>query len=119
VKTFWLERVFPGQTEMTMVTGTVAEATVFSDGLAVLHWLTDPAGTEVYPAPDGEILMRQVRESSGRSRFTETGRFPQRAAASWSHAGEQEAGGLGLSEQGAQGRVPERRKEADAGQDQG
>lgn len=46
----------------------VAEAAVFSDGPAVLHWLTDPAGTEFYPS---EAAMRHVRESSGRSRFEE------------------------------------------------
>jgi hypothetical protein len=81
MKTFQLVRVIPGQTETTQVTGIVAEAAVFSDGLAVLHWLTDPAGTEVYPAPDGEALMRQVRESSGRSQFRETGKIFRAAGA--------------------------------------
>lgn len=49
-------------------TGIVAEAVVYSDGVAVLHWLTAPGGTEFYPS---EADMRLVRESSGRSRFTE------------------------------------------------
>jgi len=72
MKTFQLIRDTPGNTEATAVTGIVAEATVFSGGLAVLHWLTSPDGTEVYPAPSGEEAMREVRESSGRSRFAET-----------------------------------------------
>jgi hypothetical protein len=75
MKTFQLFRMAPGPDEITARTGIVAEAAVFSDGLAVLHWLTDPAGTEIYPAPDGEDDMRAVRESSGRSQFHETGRF--------------------------------------------
>lgn len=29
--------------------GVVAEAAVFTDGTAVLHWLTEPRATEVYP----------------------------------------------------------------------
>jgi hypothetical protein len=75
MKAFQLVRVSPGQTEITSVTGVVAEAAVFSDGLAVLHWLTNPACTEIYPAPDGEGAMRAVRESSGRSQFRETGKI--------------------------------------------
>jgi hypothetical protein len=80
MRTFQLIRETPGPSAAMQVTEIVAEAVVYSDGLAVLHWLTDPAGTEVYPAPDGEILMRQVRERSGRSQFRETGRLDLRAA---------------------------------------
>lgn len=46
--------------------GVVAEAVVFTDGTAVLHWLTEPRATEAYPS---EEAMRQVREASGRSVF--------------------------------------------------
>jgi hypothetical protein len=56
----------PGVAEPT---GTVAEAVVFSDGTAVLHWLTDPCGTEFYASEDA---MRGVRERSGRSAFAES-----------------------------------------------
>lgn len=47
-------------------TGAVAEAVVFADGTAVLHWMTSPAATESYPS---EAAMRQVREKSGRCFF--------------------------------------------------
>jgi len=63
-----LIRTEPGPSDMTRPTGTVAEAIVFTDGQSVLHWLTYPRGTEVYPS---EAEMRAVRESSGRSRFYE------------------------------------------------
>jgi hypothetical protein len=81
MRTFQLIRDTPGTTPAAEVTGVVAEAVIFSDGQAVLHWLTYPAGTEVYPAPGGEALMREVREASGRSRFAETGRWPHGATA--------------------------------------
>jgi hypothetical protein len=72
MKTLHLIRDVPGPTvHAAWLTGIVAEAVVFSDGLAVLHWLTDPAGTEIYPSEDA---MREVREASGRSRFIETGK---------------------------------------------
>ena len=64
----FLSRTEAGPTEMTRQTGVVAEAVVFSDGQAILHWLTYPRGTEVYPS---EAEMRAVREGSGRSRFCE------------------------------------------------
>lgn len=63
----YLSRLVPGPTPATRVTGVVAEAVVFSDGPAVLHWLTEPRGTEMYPS---EADMREIRESSGRSVFT-------------------------------------------------
>jgi hypothetical protein len=63
-----LFRDVAGPTEVTRTRGIVAEAIVFSDGQAVLHWLGYPRGTEVYPS---EAEMRAVREASGRSRFTE------------------------------------------------
>ena len=63
-----LVRMEPGPSEETRPTGIVAEATVFSDGTAVLHWLTEPRGTEFYP---DETAMRKIREASGRSRFYE------------------------------------------------
>ena len=72
MKTLRLVRDVPGPTEQTRETGGVAEAVVFSDGRAVLHWLTDPRGTEFY---ESEADMREVREASGRSRFTETGKL--------------------------------------------
>lgn len=65
-KLLLLVRNQPGPTETMKVTGVVAEAVVFSDGLAVLHWLTEPRGTEFYP---DETAMRAIREVSGRSRF--------------------------------------------------
>jgi hypothetical protein len=71
-----LVRTEPGQ-GAAQPTGTVAEAAVFSDGTAVLHWLTDPGGTEFYAS---EQAMRGVRESSGRSRFTEPGIIPDMEA---------------------------------------
>lgn len=61
-----LVRKSPGETNVSQATGVVAEAVVFSDGLSVLHWLTDPAGTEMYAQ---EEMMRRVRELSGRSEF--------------------------------------------------
>lgn len=63
-----LVRLSPGPSEMTAPTGVVADAIVFSDGLAILHWRTDPHGTEIYESEDA---MRRVRESSGRSHFEE------------------------------------------------
>jgi hypothetical protein len=72
MKTLRLVRDVPGPTEQTRETGGVAEAVVYSDGRAVLHWLTEPRGTELY---DSEADMRAVREASGRSRFTETGKL--------------------------------------------
>lgn len=60
----------PGQ-----AAGVVAEAVLFTDGAAVLHWLTEPHVTEVYPSEDA---MRQVREASGRSVFLDE--FPPRKA---------------------------------------
>lgn len=65
-----LIRTEPGPSEETRPTGVVAEAIVFSDGPAVLHWLTDPHGTEFY---ESEADMRRIREHSGRSRFYEAG----------------------------------------------
>jgi hypothetical protein len=61
-----LERTEPGPSDETRTTGAVAEAIVFSDGTAVLHWLTNPGATEVYRS---EKDMRKIREFSGRSRF--------------------------------------------------
>ncbi len=46
--------------------GVVAEAVVFSTGLAVLQWLTEPQAVETYPS---EAAMRGQREQSGRSVF--------------------------------------------------
>lgn len=63
-----LIRETPGPSEVTKDTGIVAEAVVFSDGSAVLHWLTSPWATEVYAS---EADMRKIREFSGRSHFTE------------------------------------------------
>lgn len=57
-------------------TGTVADAAVFPDGLAILHWRTAPAGTEVYQS---EADMRLVRERSGRSHFEEAPREAEAA----------------------------------------
>lgn len=65
---YHLVRQAPGPTAQTAVTGVVAEAVVFGDGIAVLHWLTEPRGTEFYPS---EAAMRQIREGSGRSRFVQ------------------------------------------------
>jgi hypothetical protein len=62
-----LTRMVPGP-GLAHATGQVAEATVYDDGTAVLHWLTDPHATEVYPSEAG---MRQVREISGRSWFSD------------------------------------------------
>lgn len=67
-RVFWLIRDEPGPTPETAMVGTVADAVVFEDGVAVLHWRTAPAGTEIYPS---EEAMRTVRERSGRSRFSE------------------------------------------------
>jgi DNA-binding transcriptional ArsR family regulator len=64
------------RTEAEQSPGRVAEAVVFSDGKAVLHWLTDPGSIEFYASEDE---MRAVRERSGRSRFAETGTAPNRA----------------------------------------
>jgi hypothetical protein len=61
-----LTRITPGPSPETQVTGDVAEAVVFSDGPAVLHWLTEPRGTEFYPS---EQDMRKIREFSGRPEF--------------------------------------------------
>jgi len=65
-----LFRDMPGPDELTAKRGIVAEAVVFSDGKAVLHWLTGIDVTETYPSEDD---MRLVRERSGRSRFIEAG----------------------------------------------
>jgi len=72
MKTLRLVRDVPGPTEQTRETGGVAEAVIFSDGRAVLHWLTEPRATEFYESEDA---MREVREASGRSRFIETGKL--------------------------------------------
>lgn len=45
---FRLIRSTPGSAPAAQVTGIVAEAAVFSDGLSILHWLTPPQGTEIY-----------------------------------------------------------------------
>ena len=63
-----LTRCGPGPTEVTQRVGVVADAVIFPDGSAVLHWRTVPSGTEFYPT---EKAMRLIRESSGRSYFTE------------------------------------------------
>lgn len=63
-----LVREQPGPSEVTRTTGVVAEACVFSDGSAVLRWLTNPGSTESYAS---EKDMRKIREFSGRSRFCE------------------------------------------------
>jgi hypothetical protein len=83
MKTLRLVRDVPGPAEQTRETGGVAEAVVYSDGRAVLHWLTEPRGTEFY---DSEADMRAVREASGRSRFTETGKLNLPLAAKGSTA---------------------------------
>jgi hypothetical protein len=44
----------------------VADAVVFPDGMCVLHWRTDPPGTEIYPS---KSAMHQIRHASGRSVF--------------------------------------------------
>jgi hypothetical protein len=67
-KILLLARTQPGPSDETKLTGIVAEAAVFSDGSAVLHWLTKPGATEVYAS---EKDMRKIREFSGRSRFFE------------------------------------------------
>jgi hypothetical protein len=63
-----LIRTEPGPSDETKPTGIVAEAAVYSDGTAVLHWLTSPGATEVYASEED---MRAIREFSGRSRFYE------------------------------------------------
>jgi len=63
-----LVREVPGPSEVTRPTGIVAEACVFSDGSAVLRWLTNPGATEWYASEED---MRKIREFSGRSRFCE------------------------------------------------
>lgn len=67
-RVWYLSRLKPGTTEATRVTGIVAVALVCPDGVSILHWLTEPRGTEIYPSEDA---MRQIREASGRSVFTE------------------------------------------------
>jgi hypothetical protein len=69
MKTLTLQRFKSGPTEVTLPLGDVAEAVVFTDGLAVLRWLTEPYGIEIYPT---ETDMRMVRERSGRSQFIES-----------------------------------------------
>jgi hypothetical protein len=49
--------------------GYVADAIVFSDGMSILRWRTEPRGVEIYPT---EQAMRDVRERSGRSHFVMT-----------------------------------------------
>jgi hypothetical protein len=68
IRVLELIRSIPGSDEITRRTGVVAEAVVFSDGTAVLHWTAEPYGTEMYPSED---RMREVRERSGRSQFRE------------------------------------------------
>jgi hypothetical protein len=67
-RTLYLVRTAPGPSDETHRTGIVAEAAVFSDGTAVLHWLTNPGATEIYASAKD---MRKIREFSGRSRFYE------------------------------------------------
>jgi hypothetical protein len=69
-----LVREHPGPSEETKYTGIVAEAVVFSDGTAVLHWLTNPGATEIYAS---EKDMRKIREFSGRSRFCDPGTYEE------------------------------------------
>jgi hypothetical protein len=66
VRVLYLVRTAPGPSEVTSRTGIVAEAAVFSDGAAVLHWLTTPGATEVYGSVGD---MRKIREFTGRSKF--------------------------------------------------
>jgi hypothetical protein len=68
-----LVRTEPGPSEITSTTGVVAEACVFSDGTAVLRWLTSPGSTECYAS---EKDLRKIREFSGRSRFCEGEKVP-------------------------------------------
>lgn len=68
LRIFNLIRTAPGPSEQTARTGIVAEAIVFSDGTAVLRWLSTPGATEFYAS---EKDMRKIREFSGRSHFTE------------------------------------------------
>jgi hypothetical protein len=70
MKMLQLYRETSGPTETTKPTGVVAEAVVFSNDVSVLHWLTEPNGTEIYLS---EEAMRDIRESSGRSYFVEVG----------------------------------------------
>jgi hypothetical protein len=76
MRTFMLIRVIPGPTPFTQATGIVADAVVFPDGLAVLHWRGQGKGrmrAEIY---ESEEDMRDVRERSGRSHFEEDGVAP-------------------------------------------
>lgn len=68
LRIFSLIRTAPSPSDETSRTGIVAEAIVFSDGTAVLRWLTAPGATEFYAS---EKDMRKIREFSGRSHFTE------------------------------------------------
>lgn len=61
MKTLILVRHTPGPAPQTEVTGAVAEAVVFGDGTAVLHWLIEPCGTEFYSS---EAALCEIREGS-------------------------------------------------------
>jgi hypothetical protein len=50
------------------VLGHVADAVEFTNGVAVLQWLTEPEGMEIYPSLRKLI---QVRAKSGNSRLVE------------------------------------------------